>query len=500
MKESISLVASWDKMAFVPDSEQTAIRREKTAIARFRHSKPVWLALSHSIIAATRSFFDYGCGRGEDFRYLSADGVEASGWDPHYRPEAAVVEADVVNLGYVLNVIEDPAERDATLQRAYGLARRVLVAAVRVDNALESAVEFSDGLLTSRGSFQKLYKQSEFKDYLERVLGKRPHMAALGIAYIFKDDELESSYLVSLARKRVDASRTSATAEFQQDAVAQRYVDLSSALGRPAVPSEFEDYAALRDRFGSPARIERLAGRLLSADTVQETLRRKRDDILIYAALMRLQALKPIAYRFLPTELQADIKTIWPSYAAALREADDFLFQLGNAESVRCACQSSPIGKKLPDVLYVHRSAEEQMGALLRLIVLAAHQIVGEVDYNVLKIGVDGRSLSLLKYDDFEGDAHPALRHSVRVYLPRAEYSIRDYSDSSNPPILHRKEMLVDAIHPSYSDFCELSEQEEQLGLLSRPDIGTKQSWLATLAENHLTIRGHSVYSTNEPV
>lgn len=59
--------------------------------------------------------------------------------------------------------------------------------------------------------------------------------------------------------------------------------------------------------------------------------------------------------------------------------------------------------------------------------------------------------------------------------------------------------MLVDSIHPSYSDFCELSEQEEQLGLLSRPDIGTKQGWLAALAERELTIRGHRVYSTTEP-
>lgn len=483
----------------VPDSEQTAIRREKTAIARFRYSKPVWLALSQGIIAATRSFFDYGCGRGEDLRYLHSLGVEASGWDPHYRPDPTVAEADVLNLGYVLNVIEDPAERNATLLRAFKLARRVMVAAVRVDNALKSAIEFSDGLLTSRGSFQKLYKQSEFKEYIERILGKRPHMAALGIAYVFKDDELESSYLVSLARKRVASSRTSATEEFQQDAVAQRYLELSSALGRPGVPSEFEGYLELTERFGSPARVERLARQILSADAVQETRRRKRDDILIYAALMRLQSLKPIPYRLLPVELQADIKTLWPSYAATLREADDFLFQMGKAENVRTACQNSPIGKKLPDALYLHRSAEEQMGALLRLIVLAAHQIVGEVDYNVLKIGSDGRTLSLLKYDDFECDAHPALRHSVRVYLPRAEYSIRDYSGSPNPPVLHRKEMLVDSVHPSFSEFCELSEQEEQLGLLSRPDIGTKQGWLAALAERNLAICGHRVYSGTEP-
>jgi len=34
---------------------------------------------------------------------------------------------------------------------------------VRVDQALDDAEEFSDGLLTKVGSFQKLYKQEEFK-------------------------------------------------------------------------------------------------------------------------------------------------------------------------------------------------------------------------------------------------------------------------------------------------------------------------------------------------
>lgn len=116
-----------------------------------------------------------------------------------------------------------------------------------------------------------------------------------------------------------------------------------------------QGYTELTERFGSSARIERLARQLLSPDTVQETRRRKRDDILIYAALMRLQALKPIPFRLLPAELQADIKTLWQSYSATLREADDFLFQMGNAESVRRACQRSPIGKKLPDALYLHR-------------------------------------------------------------------------------------------------------------------------------------------------
>jgi DNA phosphorothioation-associated putative methyltransferase len=483
----------------VTDAIQPDIKREKTAITRFRHSKPVALALSHGIIAAGISVFDYGCGRGEDLKYLRGVGIDADGWDPHFRSDEKLKAADVVNLGYVLNVIEDPTERDKTLLAAYHLARRVLVVSVRVDNALENGIEFSDGLLTSRGSFQKIYKQSEFKEYLERTIGKRPHMAALGVAYLFKDEVLESSYLVSLADQRVEASRTFAIEQFSNDALAKGYVELADRLGRAPVASEFAGYDELLERFGSPARIERLTERLLSPSSVEETRNKRREDILTYIAMMRLQGLRAIPFGRLPSELRADIKMLWSSYSQALHEGESFLFQIGNPEIVRQCCYASPIGKKLPDSLYVHRSGEDQLGALLRILIFAARQIVGELDYNVLKIALDGRSISFLRYEDFEQVAHPQLRYSVRIYLPRTEYSIRDYSTSLNPPILHRKEALVDPLHASYRVFCELSAREEDLGLLSRPDIGRKQEWLSVLAEKGIYIEGHKIIPTTQP-
>lgn len=257
--------------------------------------------------------------------------------------------------------------------------------------------------------------------------------------------------------------------------------------------TEFEAYAELLERFGSPVRIERLTQLLLSPNAVEEVRHKRRENILTYIAMMRLQGTRPVPFRCLPGELRADIKMLWPSYSAALQEGDNFLFQIGNPENVRACCQNTLVGKKLPDAIYVHYTAEEQMGAPLRLLVFAARQIVGEVDYNVLKISTDGRSISFLKYDNFEEEAHPALRYSVRVYLPRAEYSIRDYSDSSSPPILHRKEALLDPLHQSYKMFSELSRQEDELGLLSRNDIGTRQGWLALLAEKGITIDRHRI-------
>ena len=472
-------------------SDYKQVRRELTAILRFKHSKPVMLALSHGIIDASTSVFDYGCGRGEDVAHLESRGIQAAGWDPHYRPEAPIASADIVNLGYVLNVIEDPSERAATLLSAFELAMKVLIVSVRVDRALETGIEFSDGCLTSRGSFQKLYQQSEFRQYLQEVLRRRPQMVALGIAYVFKDDLLESSYLASVADRRIETSSTVATDQFSKDPVAQEYLQRMDELGRAPLPDEFTKYAELSECFGSHSRIERLARHLLSPEGLAEKRNKRREDILTYIAMMRLQGLKSVPFRALPPQLQADIKMIWPTYAAALKEGEGFLYQIGNPDLVRVACQNAPVGKQLPDDLYVHRSAEDRLGALIRLLVFAAKQIVGEPEYNVLKISMDGRKISFLQYRDFDTEGHPELLFGVRVYLPRAEYTIRDYSNSLNPPILHRKDTLVDPLYPNHAAFRELTEQEAEVGLLSRAEIGNRNGWAALLKENGLRIDGH---------
>ena len=47
-------------------------------------------------------------------------------------PQGQKRPADVVNLGYVINVIEDPVERAETLRNAWALCRRVMVVSALV--------------------------------------------------------------------------------------------------------------------------------------------------------------------------------------------------------------------------------------------------------------------------------------------------------------------------------------------------------------------------------
>src|SRR3989304_260593 len=164
--------------------------RRRTAIARSEVSRPVALALGDGLLAGGTSFFDYGCGRGGDLQRLAALGYEVGGWGPVYRPEGDRQAAAVVNLGHVVNSIANPSERAEILQEAWALAKDVLVVAARTDWDARSPAgqSYGDGILTSKGTFQRFFTQEELRDWIDTVLGAHSVTAAPGIFYVFRDD------------------------------------------------------------------------------------------------------------------------------------------------------------------------------------------------------------------------------------------------------------------------------------------------------------------------
>jgi hypothetical protein len=114
------------------------VERHKTALVRYELSKPVRTLLEYGLIRPGVTFFDYGCGQGADMAGLRNLGYAADGWDPVHRPDPGKVAADVVNLGYVLNVIEDPGERLETIVEAFRHARRLLVVSALIRETVDT--------------------------------------------------------------------------------------------------------------------------------------------------------------------------------------------------------------------------------------------------------------------------------------------------------------------------------------------------------------------------
>lgn len=471
-----------------------AVPRHRTALSRIELSRPISLAMSDGLLDGA-SVFDYGCGRGDDLKRLAGLGVDCAGWDPVHRPKGRRAPADVVNLGYVINVIEERAERAEVVRSAWQLATRVLVVSARLTWDVKDLKgrPFGDGIMTAAGTFQKFYTQDELRAWLEQVLCVQPVAAAPGIFYVFRDVGAAQSFLA----KRV-SSRAALSEAWVSEALFERHHEVLEPLAqflseRARLPrkGELPESEAIRAEVGSLAR----AFALIAHSTGQERWDRLRQahrlDLLVYIALSRFE-LRP-RFSELPVSLQHDVREFFSNYTKACIQADRLLFAAGSREHLATAVRASTVGKELPTALYVHRDAIGALPALLRVYEGCARALSGEVeDATVIKLSREKPQVSYLAYPDFDRDPHPALRSSVVVNLRQLTVDFRDFRSSPNPPILHRKEDLLARDDPRRERFTRLTTAEVKAGLYADPSrIGSQLGWQEALDHLGLTHRGH---------
>lgn len=476
------------------------VQRFATAIKRHEYSRPIATSIRDGIITKHASVFDYGCGRADDIRNLESAGYDCAGWDPEFMPDTQVKESDIVNLGYVLNVIEDTKERAETLRTGFSIARKVLVVSVLTDldsNRAARAIPYEDGLLTSRGTFQKYFTQTELREYVKDVLGVEPVSAGLGIVYVFKNETQRQLFLANrLCRRPRTSSRKASQINFEDSKakeILEQFLGQCEDLGRTAEDDEFEPIQDLKEYFGTKSRALRIISHAYPQNKISERSRERANDLLVFLALSKFQGRPPL--HVLPIGLQRDIRSFFSSYKNACGQADTLLFQAGNPEAINLACMQSQLGKLLPSALYVHRDYLERLSPILRIYVGCAQVLVGDVEQaNLIKIHRFSGKVSYLVYEHFDKDEHPELSRSVTVFLK--SLSIRDlnYSDSPNRPILHRKETFVGPDYPLYEQFRELTSQEISIGLLDdAAKIGFKLQWETRLKEKGFSLRDHQV-------
>jgi DNA phosphorothioation-associated putative methyltransferase len=291
--------------------------RRLTAISRGGLSVPARQAVADGQIPPGASVLDYGCGRGEDVRALRHMGCEAVGWDPFYQPDVPLEPRPVVLLTYVLNVIEDPAERRRTLQRAWDLADTVLIVSARLtwERSKVSGEEFGDGLLTRRKTFQHLYRVSELRTYVEDVTGARAVSASPGVIYIFKDDTARLSYLA----RRIIADDKWLTSSDTTSAVAA-LVDHVERRGRPPRLEEMPLPTAQLLGHLRPGEVNRLVRESANQTKVNQGAKRTTLNTLLFLAVELFNGRGP--FTSLPLTVQLDVRAFFSSYREACRRAD----------------------------------------------------------------------------------------------------------------------------------------------------------------------------------
>ena len=467
----------------------------RTAMRRKELSRPLRLAIEADMVPEACSVMDYGCGCGDDLRRLRKKGYDAVGWDPTFKPAGPRRPSDVVNLGYVLNVIESGPERARVLTEAWALAKKAMVVSALITVDMRSnVVPFADGTVSVHGTFQKYYDQKELENFIRSTLQVEPVALGPGVFAIVRDAteraELRASRFRSRSRPLHGADARALLKE--NEAALLPIVAFVERHGRLPADVEKKGFAAAVERFGSFGRAARIVRDTTPTEDWENAARRVKDDLLVFLALTRFSDSPRFAD--LGVGMQADIKAHFGSFRKATDLADQALFAIGRPESIRAAVREAPFGKKMPAFFYFHADGLDALPIDLRLYEGCARMYLGRVQgANIIKLGLRERTVSYLHYPDFDSQGHPALSESLSVDLQTFRTHWAGFADRENPPILHRKELFVPIDYPDRQKFVRLTSQEERWELYDGVSgaIGTRDDWERRLRLAGVEIRGH---------
>lgn len=447
--------------------QEPGIDRHKTAIVRHELSGPMKTLAKQGYLDGRFSIFDYGCGRGDDLRELEAHGLDALGWDPFFSPDNDKVNSDIVNLGFVLNVIEDQDERLEALLSAWELANKVLVVSVMLanDSYIAQFQPYKDGVITSRNTFQKYYAQSEFKGYLERSLQDDAIAVAPGTFYIFKDKLEEQRYLQSKYQRNHTWQQLTSPQPIERKDKAKLVISQNRTLfddfwnvclelGRIPANDEFNRSEEVRSLIGSHRKVFGLLQEMFDTREFANAEKSRKEDLLVYFAIGLFDKRKP--YTQQPESLKRDIKALFDDYRTAINLATELLFAIADTELIREQCVKAH--QQLPasilnegHSLIFHKIYIEKLPLLLRVYVGAALQMYGELDdgIDLIKIHINSGKLTLTQYDDFE-ESVPYLVERTKIKMADQDIDFFDYVDEQHRPPLLNKHLLLDKQSEQY--------------------------------------------------
>lgn len=464
-KSEESLEAKTDAISA---SESNKIERHKTAITRAALSAPMYVLFTSGLIRHDRTILDYGCGQGDDIRALQSDGYTAEGWDPHYRPDpSSLKKSQVTNLGFVLNVIEDPEERAEALKRAFSLTEVCLAVSVMLYGKadLSGARPYRDGYLTSRKTFQKYYTQAELKDFIGSILNVEPLAVGQGIFLVFRDELEEQRYLLRRqigfkAREYRAVPKPSAPQKSIPNKSSEKHSkttirDLAAeirAFGRQPDISELPKSLATKLSHSKQG-LQYAAIRAISDignEELEEIVAARTEDLSFHFAMHAFSQRK--SYGSFPPELRRDVRAFFGSHKRAQEAGQTLLYSIGDQDLLledAAAAAAARIGHLEHGKFQFPVDRLQELSVRLRGYVALAERLAGDLsETNLLRIHINSRKLTALTYSDLETSFLPRLMTRVKVEFDTFDVSIIDHSAENDVRLLYLKSRFMTETDP----------------------------------------------------
>lgn len=494
----------------------TEIQRHRTALSRAGLSAPMQALARHGLLGEESTAFDYGCGRGDDLAALCNNGITASGWDPYFAPNHEKQRAKIVNLGFVINVIEDFDERMAALRGAFDLADELLVVSTMLYGSTPPPGQpYRDGYLTGRQTFQKYFTQNELKEFVESVLDTDAIAVGPGIMFVFSDKSAEQRFLygrqrshyalklLGYRRAQVPRAARAPRPNRREQMLAEHHALIDAlwqailALGRIPESLEFANYASSIEAFGSWGRATRFVLEVKEPAEFALAADERRADLLVFLALQLFS--KRRRYGHLEEGLQRDIKAHFGDYQNAIASAQALLLSVAEPVVLDDACRAARakgLGYYVEsDYLQLHASLIERLPAVLRVYVGCGSILYGELDgTDLIKIHLRSGKLTLMKFDDFDGKPIPLMTERVKIRLRDQDIDFFVYGSTYEPPPLYFKSRYLNEDYPMFEEQARFDEQLEALNLFDPEGYGPPlEQFQMTLALRRLELANYEL-------
>ncbi|ANY85435.1 hypothetical protein BB934_45285 (plasmid) [Microvirga ossetica] len=477
------------------DDRLIDVARHRTAIARRDLSQPMQLMMRLAIIRREFDIFDYGCGQGDDVALLQGNGYEAFGWDPHHAPNGPRRAADVVNLGFVLNVIENPHERIETLKAAWSFAKRVMTVAVMPAGKYPTTgyTPYKDGFLSTWGTFQRLFTQEDLRHLVASATKENPISLAPGIVAIFRDKELEQEITYRRRSRASMLSETFRAVPRQRPTKAARVPTsireriapqleiiwgIALELGRlPDITEVGDDIiGSLAEARVSFERALSLCVDAFNPSSLKEAAEARVDDLLVHFALTQFPGAP--RYATLPKSIQRDVRTFFGSHAAAMERARALLFSVGKPDKVREAIDEAlrhGLGGTCNGSFRFLASALPRIPAAIRVVIGCAEVTeadIGSSDF--LDVAPDEGLVRGIRCEDAT-KALPVVAEIVEVDLR----ALRRKRSRPKGMILYLKSRYLPSDDPAQTSQRDIDDKLIKAGIVSPEGLGPDAAALA---------------------